>query len=158
MSPDGLFTDEELDELADRIDRWAEAELADNPMVLAVDTAERGRERLWFIRMAGEDRDVTTVWLILHQRTLKYETFVLPEPEENQLRFYEYLMRHNYDFVGARFSIGPENAVFLNGELPLRAFDESELDRIIGTCWAYVERCFRTALGIGFESRVRPRG
>ena len=31
--------------------------------------------------------------------------------------------------------------------------DEAELDRILGTVWTAIERCFRPALRIGFASR-----
>ena len=33
--------------------------------------------------MRGEEKDITTVWLTLGQRTLRYETYVMPAPEEN---------------------------------------------------------------------------
>ena len=39
------------------------------------------------------------------------------------------------------------------GQLPLKAFDETELDRIVGSVLAYVEQCFRPALQIAFASR-----
>jgi hypothetical protein len=55
--------------------------------------------------------------------------------------------------VGAHFSIGAEDAVFLRGELPLAALTEDELDRIVGSLYAYVERYFHSALRIGFASR-----
>jgi hypothetical protein len=103
--------------------------------------------------MRGTEKDVTTVWLLLGQRTLKYETYVMPAPEENEVAFYEHLLRRNDKLVGAHFSIGLEDAVFLRGEVALAALDQAELDRIIGSLYAYVEQCFRPALRIGFASR-----
>ena len=38
-------------------------------------------------------------------------------------------------------------------QLPVAAIDEAELDRILGSMYAYVERFFRPALRIGFASR-----
>jgi hypothetical protein len=38
--------------------------------------------------------------------------------------------------------------------VPLKALDTIELDRIIGASYAYTEQYFRTALSIGFRSRV----
>ena len=49
--------------------------------------------------------------------------------------------------------IGDEHAIFLAGSLPVRAVTEDELDRVLGSMWAYVERIFRPALRIGFASR-----
>ena len=103
--------------------------------------------------MRGEEKDVTTIWFTLGQRTLRYETYVMPAPEENHADFYEHLLRRNDGLVGAHFAIGVEDAVFLRGELPVAALDDAELDRVLGTLYAYVEQCFRPALRIGFASR-----
>ena len=87
-----------------------------------VDRAWRaGDERRWYVRLRGEDKDFTTVWLTLGQRTLRYETYVMPAPEENEAALYEHLLRRNERLVGAHFSIGVEDAVFLRGELPAGA-------------------------------------
>ena len=92
------------------------------------------------MRLRGEDKDFTTVWLTLGQRTLRYETYVMPAPEENAAELYEQLLRRNEQLVGAHFSIGIEDAVFLRGDLPVGALSEAELDRVIGTLFATVEQ------------------
>jgi hypothetical protein len=125
-----------------------------HPAVRAVDRAD-GDEVRWYVRMRGEDKDVTTVWLTLGQRTLRYETYVIPAPEENAAELYEHLLRRNDRLVGAHFSIGIEDAVFLRGELPVAALTAAELDRAIGTLYATVEQVFRGLLRIGFASRFR---
>ena len=136
-----------------RINAWLSRAAAENPVIAAV---ERDVElpRRWFVRMLGEEKSVTTVWLTLGQRTLQYETYVMPAPEENHAEFYEHLLRRNDGLVGAHFSIGAEDAVFLRGELAVGALDEDELDRALGTLYATVEQCFRPALRIGFASRL----
>lgn len=146
-------TPDELDAIEGRIDAWLARERAENPVVLAVDRAEPGIRR-WYVRLKGEEKDFTTVWLTVHQRTLQYETYVLPAPEENHARFYEHLLRRNLGFNGAAFVIGDEDAVFLKGQIPVDAITDDELDRIVGSLYAYVEQCFRPALRIAFESRL----
>jgi Putative bacterial sensory transduction regulator len=136
------------------IDRWLATFAGSTPTVKAVDRID-GDERRWFVRMAGEEKDVTTVWITLGQRTLRYETYVMPAPEENAAELYEHLLRRNERLVGAHFSIGIEDAVFLRGELPLPAVTADELDRAIGTLYATVEQVFRVLLRIGFASRFR---
>ena len=59
----------ELDELEGRIDGWLAEQLADNPVVAAVDRDEAD-ERRWFVRLRGEEKDTFTVWFTLRQRTL----------------------------------------------------------------------------------------
>lgn len=142
----------ELDEIEARIDAYLAAQLEQNPTVAAVDRAEAGIRR-WYVRLLGEEKDFTTVWLTIHQRTLQYETFVMPAPEENHAQFYEHLLRRNQGFTGAAFTIGDEDAVFLRGQLPIDAVTDDELDRILGSLYAYVEQCFRPALRIGYASR-----
>ena len=71
----------------------------------------------------------------------------------NREQLFELLLRRNYDLVGAQFGIGPEEAIFLTGELPFHAVDEDELDRILGSIWDFVERYWRAALKIGFANR-----
>ncbi len=137
-----------------RIDEWLATIAAG---WLPVEAIERGEpdERRWYVRLRGEDKDFTTVWLTLRQRTLRYETYVMPAPEENAAALYEQLLRRNEKLVGAHFSIGIEDAVFLRGDLPVGALSEAELDRVIGTLYATVEQCFRALLRIGFASRFR---
>jgi hypothetical protein len=100
--------------------------------------------------MRGEEKDFTTIWLTLGQRTLRYETYVMPAPEQNAEFLYETILRRNEKLVGAHFSIGVEDAIFLRGELVLSALAERELDRVIGTIYSVVEQLFWSLLEIGF--------
>ena len=150
-----LFDDESLAVIERRVDEWLGAMRTVNETILAVDRAEpepHFRSR-WYVRMRGESKDFITVWLTLGQRTLRYETYVMPAPEENITEFYENVLRRNDRLVGAHFSIGLEDAVYLRGELPLGALDEPELDRIVGSMYAHVEQCFRPLLKLGYASR-----
>jgi Putative bacterial sensory transduction regulator len=149
-----LHSDADLDRLEAAITSWLEGAMVTNPVIAAVDRGEPG-ERRWYVRMRGEEKDFTTVWLTMGQRTLRYETYVMPAPEENAAELYESLLRRNEKLVGAHFSIGAEDAVFLRGELPLAVVDEHELDRVLGTLYATVEHVFRPLLRVGFASRFR---
>ena len=144
----------ELDLLETQVDEWLRTFLDEIEICVAVDRGEPG-ERRWFVRMRGEDKDFTTVWLRLGQRALHLETYVMPAPEENHERFFEHLLRRNRSTHGLWFCIGDEDAVFLVGQLPLSSLDEANLDRLLGSAYAYVEQFFRPALRIGFASRFR---
>jgi Putative bacterial sensory transduction regulator len=147
-----VLSPDELDALEARIDAWFTEEQARNPMIGAVDRGEPG-ERRWYVRLVGEQKDTFTLWFTLGQRTLQYETYVMPAPEEDHARFYEHLLARNLGLHGWAFAVGDESAIFLVGALAASAVTEEELDRIVGSGWAYVERCFRPALRIGFASR-----
>ena len=147
-------TAEELAVFRELVDRWAAAELTTNPLVAHVEAVPS--ERRWLVRLRGEDKAVITVWLTLGERTPQFETYFMPAPEEQLAETYEYLLRLNARLYGMRFSIGPEDAVYLTGQVPLKALDVEELDRIVGASYAYCEQYFRAALGIGFASRLAP--
>jgi hypothetical protein len=138
------------------IDEWLAAFAAGNPVVEAIDRGD-GDEPRWYVRMAGEEKDHITVWITLGQRTLRYEAYVMPAPEENAAAVYEMALRRNEKLVGVHFAIGIEDALFLRGELPLHALNEAELDRIVGSIYAYVEQCFTGLLRLGFASRFAGR-
>ena len=146
-------TDAQLAALEGIIERWLERERQANPVIAAVDRDPERRR--WFVRLRGDEKDFTTVWFTLGQRTLQFETYVMPAPEENHAAFYEHLLRRNRSCNGVAFCIGDEDAVFLRGQLPVSAVDDAELDRILGSIYAYVEQFFRPAMRIGYASRFR---
>lgn len=153
-----MYDDRWLAELERSIDEWLVRFRADNDVVEAIDRGEAGpSERRWYVRMRGEEKDHITVWLTLGQRTLRYETYVMPAPEDNAPLLFEHLLRRNDRLVGAHFSIGEEDAVFLRGELPDVAASAAELDRVLGSLYAYVEQCFPALIRIGFPSRFAGR-
>lgn len=146
-------TPDELDALAATIEDWLEVQRRENPIVAHVERDATPDVRRWFVRVTGEEKDVFSIWFELRQRTLHYETYVMPAPEEDHARFYEHLLRRNTGLMGAAFCIGEEDAVFLAGALPNHAVDHDELDRILGSLYAWTEQFFRPALRIGFASR-----
>src|SRR4051794_36207844 len=108
---DEIATTDELDAIEASIDEWLAEELAGNPAIAAGDRDAPGTRR-WFVRMRGEQKETFTVWFHLDQRTLQYETYVMPGPIENQAELYEHLLRRNLKLYGAAFAIGDEDAVF----------------------------------------------
>ena len=145
--------------LAEHVDAWLHAIADVTPQIAAIDRGTsddtRWGDPRWYVRMRGDEKDFTTVWITLGQRTTKYETYVMPAPEENHAQLYEQLLRRNDRLVGLHFSIGLEDAVFLRGELANEQLAEDELDRVLGTTYATVEQSFRALLRLGFASRFR---
>jgi len=146
-------SDHELDAAEAVIDAWAARELDGNPVVAAVERAPAGDGRRWYVRVHGEEKDVFTLWLTLRQRSLHHEAYMMPAPEENHGQLYEHLLRRNEKLAAMSFAIGIEDAVFLRGQIPVGTVGDDELDRILGSTYAYIEQCFRPAMRIGFASR-----
>ena len=137
--------------LAARIDHWLAQLAAANATVEAVDHAD-GDPLRWYVRLRGDEKEHITVWLSLGQRTLRYEAYVMPAPQENIAQVYELALRRNEKLVGAHFAIGVEDALFLRGELPLVAVCADEVDRVIGSIYAYADQTFPAMIRLGFAS------
>jgi hypothetical protein len=135
--------------------RWAADRLAENGAVVAVDRDPQ-RPR-WYVRLRGDEKDFVTIWLTIRQRTLHHEAQMMPAPEVHVAETFEYLLRRNADLHQMRFALGPEDAVYLVGEVPVVTVTEDELDRIVGSSLAYVDAFFPTAMSIGFAGRYRRR-
>jgi hypothetical protein len=137
-----------------QIDEWLGELDTAHDHIVAVDRSDDDAMR-WYVRMRGDEKEYTTVWLTLGQRTLRYETYVMPAPHENLTELFEHVLRRNDQLVGAHFSIGAEDAIFLRGEISTAHVDRDELDRILGTLYALVEQCFGALVRIGFASHFR---
>jgi Putative bacterial sensory transduction regulator len=152
-----LHAGDRLADLRARIDAWADRLPDGHAAIAAIDRGTSDDTSLgeprWYIRMRGDEKDFITVWLTLGQRTVRYETYVMPAPEENEQQVADLLLRRNNVLVGCHFSIGDEDAIYLRGELPDVAVDDDELDRVLGTLYAAVEANFRPLLHLAFASR-----
>jgi hypothetical protein len=152
-----LQTDQRLADLRSLIETWLAEFSTDNSLVAAVDRGTSDGSMLgeprWYVRLVGEEKDFITVWLTLGQRTLRYETYVLPDPPEHRDEILELLLRRNDAIVGAHFSIGEEDAIYLRGEVPDTSVTADELDRVIGTIYTTVEANFRALVRLAFASR-----
>ena len=146
-----VFDDPSLAVFERQIDEWLAGLQSENPAIEAVDRSD-GDELRWYVRMHGEAKEHTTIWLTLGQRTLQYEAYVMPAPLENVDAVYESALRRNERMVGAHFAICVEDALFLRGELPLVALSEAELDRVVGSLYAYVEQSFPALIRLGYAS------
>ncbi len=137
------------------IESWLERLIAENPVVQAVEHDESADVDRWFVRVTGEEKSVFSVWFHLRQRSLHVETYVAPAPLERHAEAYEYLLRRNLSLHGLAFAIGDEDAVYLVGSVPLVEVSSGELDRLLGSVYAYVEQHFRPLMRISFGSRFQ---
>ena len=154
--PDLPISTERLSKLTEIIAGWLANQLSSKTLVQSVEHNEE--ERRWYVRIAGEEKDNSMVLLTLGQRTLHYETYFMPSPEENRQEVFHYLLRKNAKLYGISFGVGSEDAVYLSGQISSEAIDDDTLDWVIGTIYSAVEECFKPSLQLGFASRFRSRG
>src|SRR5471032_542944 len=107
----------------------------------------------WYVRFGCDGRDAATIYFDLHQRTLRYELYFVPDPPGHHEDLYRFLLQRNHALYGARFSIGPDGDVYLTGRTLLEHLDVDELDRIIGVLYELVEQWFQPVIRIAFPLR-----
>jgi hypothetical protein len=123
-----------------------------------VQTVEYDPElRRWYVRFGCDTRDATTISFDLHQRTLRYEVYFLPDPPSQHVELYRYLLERNHDLYGARFSIGSDGDLFITGRVALEHLTVEELDRVIGVLYVLVERTFPVAVRIAYPGAAARR-
>ena len=141
----------ELKLIQKRVGEWLQSELAKDLVIKSVDYDQE--ESRWYVRVSGEEKQNYMILITLGQRTLHFETYVMPAPEENEAKFYEHILRRNQKLHGIFLLIGDEKALYLSGELQNEWITEKNLDWIIGSMYAAIELTFKAALRIGFASR-----
>ncbi len=139
----------------DFIRSWSDRQLALDGDLIAVDSDPELKRH--YLRFRGREKEIVTVWVTVQKRTVKFETYLLPAPEENVKECLDYLMKRNYRLHPLHLGIGPEEAVYLVGRIPLVDCDELRFDEMIGSMIAYTDEIFPTAMSIGFRSRYRRR-
>ena len=109
--------------------------------------------RRWYVRFGCDGRDATTIYFDLHQRTLRYEVYFLPAPEDEARlpALHVWLLRRNHDLYGARFSLGPDGDIYLTGRVALEHLSTEELDRIIGVLFDLTERWFQAVVTLAYR-------
>ena len=147
-------SDLDLDATERLIDSCLEAAAGSKEAIAAVERGPEGSRR-WYVRVTGDEKEVWTIWFTLGQRTLHYETYLVPAPEENHAQFYEHLLRRNRRLTGLKLEIGPEDAVFLSGSTPVMQVTPGALDGILGSMYAATELIFRPAMRIGYASKFQ---
>ena len=138
---------------------WSEQWFASGVLKALESTGEpdaRGQYR-WLLRLAGDEKEFITLWLSLRQRTLHVEAQLMPAPEERIEEVYRYLLTKNAELYALHLALGPENAVYLVGRVPIGELTSERLDELCGAALHYVDEIFPTAMTMGLGSLYRRR-
>ena len=111
----------------------------------------------WMIRLRGDEKDVIALWLTLRQRTVHFESQVMPAPEENEAKLYRYLLVKNAEMRDLHLAIGPEEGIYLVAQVPIGEVTLERLDELVGATVHYVDEIFPTAMSMGLASLYRRR-
>ena len=150
-----LSTPAELTQLEGFISAALATQTLQNPAVVAAEQVA-GDPPQWYVRFQGEVKEHFSAEFTLAQRSLHFESYFIPAPQENHEEFYRHLLVRNTKLYGMAFTVHGDGGVYIEGRLPNRMIQEpDEIDRILGSLFAYTEQMFPTAAKIGFASRFR---
>src|SRR5688500_3857922 len=119
-------------------------------------TYEVPREGSFFVRLPGEHKLATIVWLIVGPYSVHVAAFFCRQPDENHAQFYRWLLEKNGRMYCLSFTLDEAGDVYLTGKIPLSAAaDPAEIDRVLGCALAYSDENFDRALELGFKTSIQ---
>ena len=149
MSDDRLLDPTEWQAKHALIARHLEDDVAGEPWVQTVEyDAEIPR---WYVRFGCDGRDAATIYFDLHQRTLRYEVYFMPDPPAHHEELYRFLLaRNHHDVRRALLDRSRRRHAISSVACCSNISIVDELDRIIGVLYELVERWFQPAIRLGF--------
>ena len=115
---------------------------------------EEPEEGSFFVKLPGTHKLATMTWLVIGDHSLHIEAFFCRRPDENEERFWRWLLERNSKLYAVAFSVDLLGDVYLIGKLPLSAVAPDEIDRILGSVLTASDDSFDTALEIGFRTSI----
>ena len=77
---DDLFTPIEIQSVKSKIDFWLQNQIDEDAVIKSADYDIN--ESRWYVRVTGEEKQHYMILLTLRQRTLHFETYVMPNPKK----------------------------------------------------------------------------
>ena len=105
--------------------------------------------------LPGVKKLKTNVALAVGTHAVSISAFVARCPEENNDLVHEWLLEKNRRMYGVAFSIDQYGDIYLTGRVSLKAIDDEELDRLLGSVLEYSDESFNPILEMGFLSAMQ---
>lgn len=105
--------------------------------------------------LPGEHKLRTVCSLLVGERALSVQAFVVRNPDENHEAVYRHLLRRNLRLPGLAYAIDGSGDVYVTGRLPLAGVDEQALDELLGAVLAASDEPFDEVLALGFLTSMR---
>jgi hypothetical protein len=108
----------------------------------------------FLVKLPGAHKLATMTWLVIGEHSVHVEAFFCRRPDENEERFWRWLLERNAKLYAVAFSVDVLGDVYLTGRLPLAAVEPEEIDRVLGAVLTAADDSFDAALEIGFRSSI----
>lgn len=132
--------------LADSIAEWVAD--PDNDVVYTEDV-----DGLTVIRMRQVVRDFTSVWFSVGDRSIEFEAYVLPAPDDEVSPVFRQCLVRNQRAWRVHFMVGKDGGLVLHGRLANEVVNRMELSLALAEIYDTVETSFRPLIRAGWPSQ-----
>ena len=122
---------------------------------VGVEPEDGARDGETVVTLPGERKLRTVVSLVVGQRALTLQAFVIRNPDENHEEVYRYLLRRALRLPGIGYAVDASGDVYLTGRVPLAGLDEQTLDELLGAVLAACDEPFDDLLRLGFWTSIQ---
>lgn len=112
-------------------------------------------EHEFVLTLPGEKKLRTVVSLVVGERAVSVSSFVIRNPDENHEAFYRHLLRRNLRMPGLAYSTDTSGDVYVVGQVPPAAVDDSWVDQVCGALLHACDEPFNDLLLLGFRSSMQ---
>ena len=113
-------------------------------------------DALFYVRFSGLSKDVVGVKIEIRERTIRFDTYLMPYPESNESQLFEYMLRVQSRIAPLHFEIGTEDAIYLAGSVDTARLGSEDVSEAIASIISYSDELFPKMMAIGFEGRFFP--
>ena len=113
------------------------------------------RDGEYVVTLPGEKKLKTVVSLLIGDRNLSAQAFVVRNPDENHEDVYRLLLQRNMRLKGLAYSIDTSGDVYLSGRLPLAGLNAQALDELMGAMLDASDGVFNDVLAKGFITSMK---
>ena len=106
------------------------------------------------LTIAGVHRLRINVAFVEGAHTLRVESFVARNPDENHEVVYRWLLEQNARLMGVAFAIDRFGDVYLSGALRAETVNSQSIDQLLGIVVATSDAAFNTLIELGFRSAI----
>lgn len=107
-------------------------------------------EGRWGIRMAQTNRDFTTLWFAIGERTVGLEAYLLPKPPRGREEVYRQALTRNWRSWPVWIALDRLGDLHVVGRIPLTDLRADTLDGAVGAVYELVDLSFRPMVKAGF--------
>ncbi len=107
------------------------------------------------VSLPGERKLKTVVSVRFGDDRADLQAFIVRHADENQERFYAWLLRKNAKLRGMAFSIDTLGDVYLDASVPLSAWSDDFVDHLMGQILTAADESFNELLVLGFLTSMK---